>query len=255
MTTASPLAIELQDVSFSYGDNAAVDSVCMCVECGDFAAVVGPNGSGKSTLLKIILGLVRTQGGSARVFGSLVENFSDWRRIGYVPQISSGVHSRFPMTVAEVVSHGRYRGFSPFAFWRGAGGADVESALDAVGALHLLNRRIGDLSVGQQQRVLLARALVRRSELLVLDEPIAGVDVHGEEQLYSVLRELNDQGITILIVTHDIGAVMREARTVACINQKLVFHGAPHDLTQSELARLYGFPVEVLLHDALHEHR
>ena len=255
MSTPPSLAVELVGVSFSYGDTLAVERVSMSVKRGDFAAVVGPNGSGKSTLLKIVLGLIRPQEGQAHLLGVPVADFSEWRRIGYVPQISSGVHARLPMTAAEVVSHGRYRGFTPLSFWRRSGGPDVDRSLNAVGASHLRNRRIGDLSVGQQQRVLVARALVRRPEILVLDEPIAGVDVQGEDQLYTVLRNLNETGITILMVTHDIGAVMREAKTVACINRSLVFHGEPHDLTRDELARLYGFPVEVLLHDALHEHR
>ena len=124
-----------------------------------------------------------------------------------------------------------------------------------MGAKHFKERRIGELSTGQQQRVLVARALVKAPDILMLDEPIGGVDVDGEERIYEIIRELNQQGITIVMVSHDIGAVMREARTVACINQTLVFHGEPHELTRDELANLYGFPVEVLLHDALHEHR
>ena len=137
-----------------------------------------------------------------------------------------------------------------------AGGSAVLEALESAGVAHLAKRRIGELSVGQQQRVLVARALVGRPGLLVLDEPAAGVDAHGEELLNDLLQRLNrENGISVLLVSHDIGAVMRQANVVACINQSLVFHGEPHDLTQDELARLYGFPVEVLLHDALHEHR
>ena len=100
-----------------------------------------------------------------------------------------------------------------------------------------------------------AKAIVKKPEVLILDEAIAGVDLHGEEQVYSLLRELNKQGVSILIVSHDIGAVIREAKTVACINRSLVFHGDSHTLTKDELSTLYGYPVEVLLHDALHEHR
>jgi len=110
--------------------------------------------------------------------------------------------------------------------------------------------------MGQQQRVLIARALVREPELLILDEPLAGIDAAGQEQFHTLLRRLNGElGMTILLVSHDIGAVMREATSVACINKSLVFHGPIHTLTQKELAELYGFPVDILLHDALHEHR
>ena len=119
-----------------------------------------------------------------------------------------------------------------------------------------MRRRLSELSVGQQQRVLLARALVRQPELIVLDEPAAGVDVSGEEQLYAVLRDLNrERNITIVLVSHDIGAMLREASTLACMNRTLVRHGPPHELTSEGIAMLYGVPVDVLVHDALHEHR
>ena len=118
------------------------------------------------------------------------------------------------------------------------------------------SRRLSELSVGQQQRVLLARALVREPELLMLDEPAAGVDVSGEEHLYAVLRDLNrDRGMTVVLVSHDIGAMLREASTIACMNRTLVRHGPPHELTREEISILYGVPVDVLVHDALHEHR
>jgi zinc transport system ATP-binding protein len=255
MGKAETLALEFQNLSFAYGDILAIKDVSMNVERGDFVAIVGPNGSGKSTLVKLALGLLRPTNGTSCLLGIDVEKFSNWGAVGYVPQVSHGMHARLPMTVGEIVSHGRYSGFSPFSFWGSTTGADIDDALATVGAEHLRERRIGELSTGQQQRVLVARAIVKKPELLILDEPIEGVDVRGEERLYEVLRELNQEGITIMMVSHDIGAVIREARTVACINQTLVFHGEPHELTRDELARLYGFPVEVLLHDALHEHR
>lgn len=247
--------IEFENITFSYGEVPAVKEISLRVERGGFVAIVGPNGSGKSTLIKLALGLLKPQEGKSFLFNTNVEEFSAWERIGYVPQVASGMHARLPMTVSEIVAQGRYIGFSPKSFWTSSAGGDVDNALDVVGAKHLKERRIGELSTGQQQRVLVARALVKAPDILMLDEPIGGVDVDGEERIYEIIRELNQQGITIVMVSHDIGAVMREARTVACINQTLVFHGEPHELTRDELANLYGFPVEVLLHDALHEHR
>ena len=255
MSTSTDSIIEFDNASFSYGETQAVKDISLCVERGDFIAIVGPNGSGKSTLIKLALGLVKAQEGECYLFNTRVEEFSTWGKIGYVPQVASGMHAGLPMTVEEIVAHGRYRGFSPKSFWTPTAGKDIDEALDIVGARHLKSRRIGELSTGQQQRVLVARALVKIPEVLVLDEPIGGVDVDGEERIYEVIRELNVQGITIVMVSHDIGAVIREAKTVACINQTLAFHGEPHELTREELANLYGFPVEVLLHDALHEHR
>ena len=248
--------LAFDDVSYRYGGILAVERVNLDIPRGDFTAIVGPNGSGKSTLVKLALGLLEPASGSVRLFGEDPRHFTDWERVGYVPQVSPGMGARFPATVAEIVGHGLYRGPSAWEFWRRSARPEVLEALEATGMADLGGRRVGSLSVGQQQRVLLARALVREPELLMLDEPAAGIDASGEEQLYQLLRHLHrESGINVLMVSHDIGAVMREASTVACINRGLMFHGAPHDLTQAELARLYGFPVEVLLHDALHEHR
>ncbi|MCY4449453.1 MAG: metal ABC transporter ATP-binding protein [Chloroflexi bacterium] len=247
-------AVELEDVSFTYAGSPAVHGVTLRIERGDFTAIVGPNGSGKSTLLKIILGLIKPDNGQVRVFGTDIERFKDWRRIGYVPQVATGIHAMFPITVSEVVAHGRYSGFSPFDFWRRGNGADVDGVLQMVDMADFKRRRIGELSTGQQQRALIARALIRKPELLVMDEPIAGVDVQGGEELYMLLRQLRAQGVTILIISHDVGAVMREAGTVACMNCTLLCHCPPQELTEDDLVRLYGFPVEVLHHGRHHDH-
>lgn len=247
--------LSFENVSYAYAGLPAVEHVSLKVNRGDFTAIVGPNGSGKSTLLKLALGLLRQDSGTIRLFGEEPDKFKEWHLVGYVPQVSTGIRDRFPATVAEVVAHGLYRRPSPLTFWQRSTQPEVMDALDATGMAPHRDRRVASLSVGQQQRVLVARALIRQPQLLVLDEPAAGVDVSGEEQLYQLLRRLHqERGINILLVSHDIGMVIREANTVACINRSLVFHGAPHDLTQDELAQLYGFPVEVLLHGALHEH-
>ena len=205
------LAVELEDVSYTYAGSPAVHGVTLSIKRGDFTAIVGPNGSGKSTLVKVILGLVKPDNGSVRVFGTEIERFKDWHRIGYVPQVAAGIQAMFPITVGEVVAHGRYTGFSPFDFWRRGNGADVDGALQMVDMMDFKRRRIGELSTGQQQRALIARALIRKPDLLVMDEPIAGVDVQGGEEVYMLLRQLRENGVTILIISHDVGAVMREA--------------------------------------------
>ncbi len=252
----SPVVLQFAAASYAYAGVSAIERVTLTMHSGDFMAVVGPNGSGKSTLVKLALGLLKPSDGSVRLFGKDPQEFDDWHRVGYVPQVAAGIRERFPATVAEIVSHGQYDGMSLTRFWKRSVTPAVLEALEAAGVAHLVGRRIGDLSVGQQQRVLVARALVREPDLLVLDEPAAGIDAVGEELLNDLLQRLNgENGISILLVSHDIGAVMRQANTVACINRSLVFHGEPHDLTQEELGKLYGFPVEVLLHDALHEHR
>lgn len=248
--------LEFDHVWFYYDSEPAVQDVTLVIGRGEFVAILGPNGSGKTTLLKLSLGLLKPTRGAVALFGESPERFRAWARVGYVPQRAEGVSSQFPATVEEIVAQGRYRGFDPLALWRRSGQAEVIEALETVGVADLRRRKISSLSVGQQQRALIARALVRQPELLVLDEPVAGIDAAGQEQLYAMLQRLNaERGITILMVSHDIGAVMRQATRVACINRTLVFHGPPHGLTQRELSELYGLPMDVLLHDVLHEHR
>ncbi|MDE2766680.1 MAG: metal ABC transporter ATP-binding protein [Chloroflexota bacterium] len=252
--SSSPSVVEWERVSFAYGSVPAVEDVSLCIHYGELAAILGPNGGGKSTLIKLALGLLQPDAGKVRLFGRDVADFDDWRRVGYMPQVVAGVWRDFPATVSEVVAHGAHSGVSPLGLFRRSERADVLEALAVAGMTAFRSRRLSELSVGQQQRVLLARALVRQPELLVLDEPAAGVDVSGEEQLYAVLRDINrERGIAVIIVSHDIGAMLREASTLACMDRRLVLHGHPHDLTLDELSTLYGVPVDVLVHDALHE--
>ncbi len=256
LTGATP-ALDFQHAWFSYGGGEpALQDITFSVPRGAFMAILGPNGSGKTTLLRLALGLSRPTRGSVHLFGQPPDKLRSWTKVGYVPQMAEGVQGRFPATVDEIVGQGLYHGFAPLAFWRSPHQQAVHAALDMVGLRELRHRRITALSVGQQQRALIARALVRQAELLVLDEPVAGVDTAGQEQFYSLLHRLNlEQGLTIVLVSHDIGAMMREATTCACLNRTLVFHGPTHELTSLELSKLYGMPVEVLMHDALHEHR
>ncbi|MEX2376566.1 MAG: metal ABC transporter ATP-binding protein [Dehalococcoidia bacterium] len=252
----APVPLEFQDACFSFGPEPVVHNITFGVNHGDFMAILGPNGSGKTTLLRMALGLIKPTRGKVLLFGESPDRFKSWSRVGYVPQRVEAVQTRFPATVKEIVSFGLYRGFDVLGAFRRSNRDRVNEALDLAGIGHLANRRVSDLSVGQQQRMLIARALARKPALLLMDEPIAGVDAAGQEQFHRLLRRLNrEMGITIVMVSHDIGAVMREATSCACINKEMVFHGPVHRLTSRELSRLYGFPVDILLHDALHEHR
>lgn len=250
----SPSVIEWEHVSFAYGAVPAIEDVSLCIHYGELAAILGPNGGGKSTLIKLALGLLQPDSGRVRLFGHDVNGFDQWGRVGYLPQVVTGAWRDFPATVSEVVSHGTYDGVSPFGVFRRSERPDVMDALEVAGMTAYRSRQLSELSVGQQQRVLLARALVRNPELLILDEPAAGVDVSGEEQLYAVLGDLNrNRGMAVVIVSHDIGAMLREARTLACLDRRLVLHGRPHELTLDEMSTLYGVPVDVLVHDPAHE--
>jgi len=206
--------------------------------------------------MKLALGLLKPSSGRVLLFGEPSDNFTDWHRIGYVPQRIQTTEYRFPASVREIVQFGAYSGFSFFPSFKHNENSRVDDAMELAGIRNLADSRVSDISVGQQQRMLIARALVRRPDLLVMDEPVAGVDAAGEDQFHSMVRRLNrDLGITIVMVSHDIGAVMREATTCACINQDIVFHGPVHQLDANALSALYGFPVDVLMHDPDHTHR
>ncbi len=251
------IPIRFDETWFSYNSEAVVRDINFSITPGEFAAILGPNGSGKTTLMKLALGLLKPTSGRVLLFGVPADRFTDWHRVGYVPQRTQATESRFPASVREVVNFGSYSGFDPFAmFKRNKSAQRVDDAMELAGVRKLADRRVSDLSIGQQQRMLIARSLVRRPDLLVMDEPVAGIDAAGEEQFHSMIRRLNrDLGITIVMVSHDIGAVMREATTIACINTDIVFHGPVHQLDSQALSDLYGFPVDVLMHDPEHTHR
>lgn len=173
------------------------------ISAGEFAAIVGPNGSGKSTLIKGILGLATVQQGELALFGTPYDHFSQRWRIGYVPQRHT-VGGPIPATVREVVASGRLARAGLLRPSSAADRAAVSNALDRVGISDLSRRPVHQLSGGQQRRVLIARALAGDAELLLLDEPTAGVDAEAQAALVNVLDELSRQGVTVALVTHDL---------------------------------------------------
>jgi zinc transport system ATP-binding protein len=227
------ILVGVENVSFSYGPRLVLEDVSLPIAEGDFLAVIGPNGSGKTTLLKIILGLLRPDRGRVLFQGRPAESV-DRRLIGYIPQKATHFDPIFPVSVREVVRMSvRRHGPS-----RRAEDESVRSALDVVGLSGFEKRRIGALSGGEQQRVFIARAIVGRPRILFLDEPTAGVDASTQKDFYALLDFLNSrQGITIVLVTHDVGIVDRRVNRVACLNQRLVYHGSHEEFCSSELDR------------------
>jgi zinc transport system ATP-binding protein len=216
-----------------------VRDVSLRVDAGDYVAIVGPNGSGKSTLLKLVLGLLTPDEGTARLFGRPAHRFDDGTRIGYVAQQARAA-TEMPITVREVVRMGR---FPHVGFGRLSRDdhAVVERALDTVDMTALADRRVTRLSGGQRQRTFIARALAGEADLLVLDEPTVGVDAESVAAFYDLLHDLNDDGITVLLIEHDIGAVTQHAERVVCLNRTVRFDGSAAAFAESDaLARTYG---------------
>ena len=227
--------IRVEGVSFRYGSIPVLEEVSFSVAPGDFIAVLGPNGSGKTTLVKLILGLLRPTAGRLTLMGKPVEQFTAWSQIGYVPQKATSIDPLFPASVREVVTMALLPGGLAPGHRKKEEDRAVELALERVGMAEFRNRPIGSLSGGQQQRVFIARAIVNAPRLLFLDEPTAGVDAATQGLFYEMLHMLNQaQKITIILVTHDIGIVNRHVTKVACLNQKLVFHGSHADFCRSE---------------------
>jgi zinc transport system ATP-binding protein len=232
-------AVCAHEICFSFGEQKVIDHLDLVVDEGDFVGILGPNGGGKTTLIRLILGLIAPSCGEIRLFGTPVADFKDWHLVGYVPQAAS-FDRRFPVSVREVAAMGR----TPhLGYWRGMGATDwalVDDALEKVGMAGQSHALIGELSGGQQQRVFIARALAAQPKLLLMDEPTAGVDLESNERFYGLLRELNRSGITIVLVSHDIGTITKNANKVACIAGRLLFHCPAPELTDERVKEIFA---------------
>jgi len=222
--------VSADDVSFAYGDVPVLDGVSFQLTAGEFAALAGPNGSGKSTLIRILLGLLPAHGGRVELFGRAPADVVDRWRIGYVPQ-RPAIAELLPATVADVVGAGR---LSHRRWWRRPTPADraaVDDALEAVALSDLRRRRLGELSGGQQQRAFIAKALAAQPELLVLDEPTAGVDSESQRRFRDALVAARELGGTVLLVSHELGAVADDLDRVLLMRHGVIaFDGPPAQL-------------------------
>lgn len=244
-------AIRMNQVSFRYDHRNVLENISLTVNKGAFLGLVGPNGSGKSTLIKLLLGLLPIQKGQIELFGKKVSKFRDWDKVGFVSQKANSFNSGFPATVFEVVSMGLYGKIGMFRFFTKVHKQQVQEAIELVGMSEYLHQNIGELSGGQQQRVFIARALVSKPELLILDEPTVGVDAKSVQNFYSLLDQLNrKKGITLIMVTHDIGAMTDHVTDVACLNKSLHFHGNTAEFeANQDLSAFYGHDVHMLTHN------
>jgi len=241
--------IDLEDVAFDYGQVRVLEGINLTVDPGDFLGIIGPNGSGKTTLLRIMLGLLEPTQGTVRLFGHPPAAFRQWGRLGYVPQ-KAMLDPALPATVREVVATGLVPSLGSFGRIAALHRKRIAEVLGQVGMQTHDSARIGALSPGQQQRVLIARALVCNPEILILDEPTGGVDPEAQTSLYILLQHLNrEREVTLVLVSHDIGVVAKEVTKLACLNRRLIFHGRPGDfLSDAALTALYGPSVRVVSH-------
>jgi ABC-type Mn2+/Zn2+ transport system ATPase subunit len=266
----APPAIQFDAVSLAYDRIPVVENASFRIEPGAFAGIVGPSGAGKTTILRALLGGVPRTRGRVSIFGHEIHTGRPAPGIGYVPQLQT-VDWHFPVTVNEVVLLGRTMRSGPWPWPRRQDTRDVAQVLDRLGIGGLGRRHIRELSGGQQQRVFLARALISNPKILLLDEPTSGVDIKTRDDVLHLLGELNADGVTIVLTTHELNAVAAHLPEVLCVNRVLVAHGPPDDVfTPETLLNTYGAEMQVVrqnglllvadaaphrLRDALHHHR
>jgi len=235
--------IEIKDLTVEYQGIRAIENVSFSINQNDFLGIIGPNGAGKTTLFSCMLGLLENYKGEIRFFGNDIRKSRKYLKdIGYVPQ-KPVFEKNFPITVREVVKMGM----------RNYDEKKIDEILQQVWIHELDHRRIGELSSGQQQRVFIAKALVGNPKILILDEPVTGIDTQSTEIFYSILRELNkNQNITIIWSSHDLDAVNRLANKVACLNKTLFFHGISDEFFKNpELLKQYS---ESSMQQHMHHH-
>ena len=235
--------IKLNNIWVYYDDIPVLEDVSLQVESNDFLGIIGPNGGGKTTLLKVILGLIVPDRGKVAVLGNLpVESRSD---IGYVPQHNL-FDREFPINVWDVVLMGRYGKVGIIKRFKKEDKEIALAALETVGMINDINKQIGKLSGGEQQRVFIARALVSQPKILLLDEPTASVDSTMQTEFYELLEKLK-QNMAIVLVSHDISAISVYVDKIACLNRQLFYHGSK-EVGVDVLEATYKCPVQMIAH-------
>jgi zinc transport system ATP-binding protein len=248
MTNKPSPVVFLDNASFSYGKGPVLKNVSLSLSQGDFVGIIGPNGGGKTTLLKLMLGLIQPTQGSVRLLGE--DPAKSRMSAGYVPQETSS-NKLFPISVFDVVLMGTMGKRGLFRAYTNKDRDRANRVLEELKIDGLKKRSIGDLSGGQRQKVLLARALVNAPSILFLDEPTASIDTSGQDDLYDHLRTLNGKGATVLLVTHNVGAVSSYIKSIACVNQEVYFH-PDGVLDEQTINKTYGCPVDLIAHGLPH---
>jgi zinc transport system ATP-binding protein len=238
--------VSVENVSFGYDSSLSLENVSFKAYEGDFLGIVGPNGAGKTTLFRCMLRVLLGYKGIIKLFGQDIRDDKNFlKRIGYIPQTRS-IEQGFPVTVEEVVSFG--------LIGRKYTKGKISSAIEEVGLIGYNKKRIGELSGGQLQRVLIAKSLVADPDLLILDEPTTAIDMESENKFYSLLTELNkERRMTIIWSSHDLDAIKKLANKVACINKRLFFHGDVGEFFNNEKLMMSAY-LESSMQAHMHSH-
>lgn len=234
--------IEFKNISVYFGKVCALKDINVKVKEKEFLAVIGPNGGGKTTLLKVLLGLVKPTTGKVIIKGD--------KTIGYIPQFTT-FNKDFPISVQDVVLMGRMN--KSLRIFHKYSKEDMEKTnilMEQLGIYEFKDRQIGNLSGGQIQKVLIARALASEPDILVLDEPTASLDADAKTEIYELLKEINKK-VTIIIVSHDLIAMSTYVDSIACLNKALYYHG-DHKVDNNTIKKVYGCPVELIAHGVPH---
>jgi zinc transport system ATP-binding protein len=235
--------IRVDNLTFCYNGLEVISDISFSVKKGDYLGIAGPNGSGKSTLIKNILGILQPQKGSVNIFDKPLISFNHWNRIGYLPQRINALNQHFPCTVEEIVNLGM----------KARNTAALKRTLELMRIGHLATRLIGELSYGEQQRTMLARALINQPDLLIFDEPTTALDPETRDIFYSLTEEMNrSRGTTIILVTHDTGVIGQYARNLLYLDKKIFFFGTFENFCASpDMAGIFGLNSQ---HMICHQH-
>ncbi len=242
--------IDLRGVEYSIGDQEILKDITLEINEGEYVALLGPNGGGKSTLVRLILGLIKPNGGEIEIFGKSQREFDEWYKIGYVPQNVSLFDNNFPLSVYETVSLGLASQKPWFSMLSPRDRELIEEAMDSASISDLRDKNLSDLSGGQRQRVMIARALVSQPKVLILDEPSTGVDITTQHKFYQFLKKLNDEkSLTIIFITHDLGVIADDVTHVLAVNQNLLFAGTAEEMLNCEaVSEVYGTKAHLIHH-------
>lgn len=242
--------VEVDKLSFSYGENKVLDDVSFYFERGDFIGIIGPNGSAKSTLLKLMLGILKAKEGSIKLFGKDIEKFDDWKKVGYISQNVREFNTKFPATVEEIVGANLYSSMGLFKKLNDELKGRIQHALSIVDMNEHKDELVGNLSGGQKQRVFIARALVNRPEILFMDEPLIGVDIDSQNKFYNLMERLNKEyGMTLVMVSHDIGVITNKVNKILCLSNRNICIHYPENLKEGFYKEVFGGDMNIIIHE------